>query len=269
MAYPYGSPHGGQGQYPTQPSAAYGGYWPQFTPTANEQTSPVTQLVWAVLVLGLATYLVSYAIAPQAGGIGWGVRFSTLAAVVAALGLLPRQSAHTKLVLALAVMGFLEALPQLNIGGGSPSGARIAIVVINALQALTAIVTLLARRKIPGAAAGGFGTYDAYAYYAQAAQQYYAANNQQQQPAQAHGMAEAKAAAPAPAQQSVAERDALYTEYLNTQRPGPNPTALSAQSGGRTQTAPPAAGTSRPASGPTESIRPRTDPATGPPTQSS
>src|SRR5437879_5931173 len=102
MAYPHRNPYGVQRQYPTQSSAAYGGYGPQYPNSAdgaaNQRTYPATQLVWAVLVLGLATYLVSYAAFPQADGTGWGVRFSMLAAVVAALGLLPRQSTQTTLV---------------------------------------------------------------------------------------------------------------------------------------------------------------------------
>jgi hypothetical protein len=283
MAYPYGSPYGGQ--YPTQSSVPYGGYWPQYPSraegAASQRTSPAHQLAWVVLVLGLATYLLSYAAVPQAGGIGWSVRFSTLAAVIAAVGLLPRQSAHDtltagKLMVALAVMGFLEALPQLITRDENPSWATIVIAAVNALQALTAIATLLAQPRAPGTADGGLAPYDAYAYYAQAAQQYYAANNQQlQQPVQAQGRAQTDAAAPAQAQQSAAERQALYTEYLSAQQSGPHPVASSPQSGGRTQTAQPAAGAGLPTSsignfgGPAESIRPGNDPATGPPTQSS
>jgi hypothetical protein len=268
MAYPYGGP----GQYPTQSPAAYGAYWPQLSGAAYRRTSPANQLVWVVLVLGLATYLVSYSAVPQLGGTGWGVRFSMLASVVAALGLLPRQSAHTKLMSALAVMGFLEALSQLITGDQNRNWATIAIVILNALQALTAIAALLAQLRVPRAADRGFAPYDAYAYYAQAAQQYYAANDQQrqqQQPVRARGTAQAEAATSAQAQQTAAERHALYAEYLSAQQSGPNLAASSPQSGRHTQTAQPAAGTSIPTSGPAESIRPGNDPATGSPTQSS
>jgi uncharacterized protein DUF5336 len=270
MASPYGSPYGSQGQYPTQSSAAYGGYWPQVTGTTSPRTSPANRVVWAVVVLGLATYLLSYAAVPQTGGTGWGVRFSVLAAVVAALGLRPRQSAHVKLVTALAVMGFLEALHRL-IAGDNPSWATIVIVVVNALQASAAIAALLAQLRAPSAADRGLAPSDAYAYYAQAAQQYYAANNQQpqQQPVQAHGTAQAAAADPAAAQQSEAERYALYTEYLKAQQSRSNPAASSTPAGRRTQTAQPAAGTGLPTGGPAEGIGSGTDPATGSPTQSS
>jgi Family of unknown function (DUF5336) len=272
MAYPHRNPYGVQGQHPTQSSAAYGGYWPQYPGSTdgavNQRKSLATLLVWAVLVLGLATYLVSYAEAPHAGGTGWGVRFSMLAAIVAALGLLPRQSAHTKLVVALAVMGFLEALSQLIIGSENPDWATVAIVVLNALQALTANAALLAQLRAPDAADRGVPPYDAYGYYARAAQQYYAASSQQlQQPVQAQGTAQAQAAASAQAQQSAAERYALYADYLTAQQSSSNP-ATSPRSGGRTQTAQPAAGTGIPTSGQAEGLLPGTDPTKGPPTQS-
>jgi hypothetical protein len=275
MAHPYSGPYGGRGQYPTQSSTAYGGHLPQYTSsaegTANQRTSRATQLVWAVLVLGVATYLVSYAAISQPGGIGWSVRFGTLAAVVAALDLLPRQSAHTKLVAVLAVMGFLEALPQLIVGHGNTGWATIVGMVVNALQALTAIAALLAQLRVPDAADRGLAPYDdAYSYYAQAAQQYYAANNQrlQQQPAQAHGTAHTQAAAPAPAQQSTAERDALYNEYLSAQQSSPNRAAASPQSSGRTQAAQPAAGPGLLTGGSADGIQRGIDPATRRPTQS-
>jgi hypothetical protein len=270
MTYPNGSP----GWYPTQSPAAYGGYgayWPQLTGAAHQRSSRANQLVWVVLILGLATYLVSYGAVPQLSGTAWGVRFSTLAAVVAALGLLPRQSAHTKLMAALAVMGFFEALCQLITGEQNSNWTITVIVVVNALQALTAIAALLAQPRVPGAADHRRAAYDAYAYYAQAAQQYAAPNNQQgqQQPVQVSETAQAEAAAAVQAQQSAAERDALYAEYFNTQQSGPNPAASPRQSGERTPTAPPASGTGIPTSGPAESIGPGNHPATRPATQSS
>jgi Family of unknown function (DUF5336) len=272
MTYPYG----GSNQYPTQSSAAYGAYWPPATDAADDRKAPGSQLIWVVLLLGLATYLVSYALVPGPGGLGWGVRFSTLAAIAAGLGLLPRQSAHTKLIAALAIMGFLEAL-SLSIAASddqNPGWPTIVIVAVNALQALTAIAALLAQLSVRGAVERGPAHYDAYAYYAQPAQQYYAANTeplqhpiQGQATAQAEAAAPAQAQAPAQAEQSAAERDALYAEYLNTQYAYPNPPASSP--GGLTETAQPASGTGLPSTGPTESIRPRNDPPAGSATQSS
>ncbi len=268
MGYPYAGPE----HYPSRPSAGYGAYWPQATRSADQRTGPKGQLAWAVLALGLATYLVSYAKAAP-GGIGWDVRFSALAAIVAAVGLLPGQAAHTKSMLALAVMGFLEALSRCI---GMPSGqdvgwVAIVIAVLNALQALAAIAALLTEPKAPGAPDGARNPYEeAYAYYAHAAQQYYAANDQrgQREQVQAHATAQAESAASAQAQRSEADRYALYAEYLAAQQPGPNPAAARAQPVRPGQTPQPAAGAGIPAGEPAESLRVRDDPATGSPTQS-
>jgi hypothetical protein len=264
MTYPYGGP----GEYPTQSSAAYGAYWPQPTGAVNQGTPPAKRLVCVVLVLGLATYLISCSAVSPPGGISWGVRFSASAAVVAALGLFPRQRAHAKLVAALAVMGFLEAMSQLITGHPNPSWLTLVIVILNALQALTAIAALVAQPAEPAAADHGLAQYNAYAYYAQAAQQYYAADSQQQQrqQVQAHAMAQAKVSAPESTQQSAAERYALYTEYLSES--DPNPAALSPQSGGRPPPAQPAAGSGTAYSGPAERVRQGNDPAAGSSTQS-
>ena len=264
MTYQYGGP----GRYPTQSPAAYGAYSAPVTGSGDRRTIPANRLVWLILMLGLATYLVSYGAVPPLGGVSWGARFSTLAAVVAALGLLPRQSAHTKLMSALAVMGLLEAMAQLITGDQSPNWATIAIVVLNALQAFTAIAALLIQLRTLGAADQGPASYDeAYAQYAQAAQQYYAANDQQW--VQAQGTAQAESAATAQAQQSAAARDALYAEYFSAQQAGPNAVASSPQSGQRTQTAQPAASADIPTSRWAGSIRPETDSTTGSPTQAS
>jgi hypothetical protein len=209
---------------------------------------------------------------PEPGGTGWDIRFSTLAAVVAALGLLPRQSAHMKLMVALTVMGFLEALSRwiTASGGQNPSWAMIVIVVLNALQTLAAIAALLPQLGARGAADRGPAPYDAYAYYAQAAQQYYAVNNQRlQAPAvQTSRSTQAAEATPAQTQQSAAERYALYTEYLAAQQSDQNRTASSSQAGGLTQAAQPASGTGLPTTGPAEWTQPNNDPAERSPTQS-
>jgi hypothetical protein len=265
MTYPHDDPS----RYPAQSSAADGAYWPQFTSAATQPTSPPTQLVWVVLVLGLTTYCFSYAAVPP-DGTGWGVRFSALAAIVAALGLLPRQSAHTRLMTALAAIGFLDALSALVTGDQNPHWATIVIVVLVALQTLAAIGALLTQLRALGGADRGLAQYEAYAHYAQAAQQYYAVQNQppQRQPMQAQGTAQAKAAATAQARQSTAQRDALYAQYFSPQQPGPSRATVSAQSDEHSQTAQPSPGIAMPISGSAESIRPGGDPATGSTTQS-
>lgn len=257
--------------YPAQSPTAYSGYWPYYTGFTNQRSLPETRLLWAVVALGVATYVVGYGPMPAPGGMDWAVRFATLAAIVAALGLLPRQSAHTKAMVPLAVMGFLDALWRLiTVSGGQESTwAAIVIVVVNALQALTAIGALLAQIRLFSSDRQSTA-YNPYAYYAQAAQQYYAAGNQQpqQQAGQAMGTARAHAAAPAQAQRSAAERDALYEEYVSVDQPGPNRFASSPRPGGPAQTARPAPGSGLPDTGPAETTRPGYGPPPESPTQS-
>lgn len=260
MQYPEARPN----QFPPQ---AYGAYWPQSGASPDPRGTPVeNRLAWPVLLLGLATYLGSYAPMPP-GDPGWGVRFSALAAIVAALGLLPGQRAHTRLMVALATMGFLEALSRwVSAADGQNVGwPTIVIVVLNALQALTAIAALLAQLRAIGAPARASAPYPAYGYYAQAAPQYYTASTQQShhQPAPAQATAQAAAVAPAQTQQSTAERDALYAEYLKPQQPGVNPAASSRHSGGLGHPARPASSTGMPTTGPAEGILPEGGAAAG------
>ncbi|MBO0884690.1 MAG: DUF5336 domain-containing protein, partial [Mycobacterium sp.] len=166
MGYPHSNPDRSQDHYPP---GGYGGHWPQLTGVADQRTSSGNQFVWAVLALGLATYLVSYAAAPQPNPTGWGVRFSLLAAVVAGLGLLPEQNARSKWVMTFAVMGFLESLPRWITGDENPRWAAIVIVAVTALQAVSAIAAVLTQPSGPGTVDPDPGLYDAYAYYAQAA----------------------------------------------------------------------------------------------------
>jgi len=240
-------------------------YWPQSVGPSGRRRPAENQFAWLVALFGLAAYLVSYAPMPP-GDMGWGVRFGALAAIVAVLGLPPRQRVHTSLMVALAVMGFLEALWQcVNHSDGHNVGwAIIVIVVLDGLQGLTAIAALLAQLKVVGAPARPATPYPTYGYYAQAAQQYYAANTQQShhQPAQAQATAHAAAVGSAQAQQSTAERDALYAEYLKPQQSGANPTA-SPHSGGLGQPTRPAASTGMPTTGRGDSMRPDSGTATG------
>jgi hypothetical protein len=261
MTYHYGSAN----PYPTQPPAAYGAYWPQFTSANDQRRSPTTLPTWIVLLLGLATYFVSYAAVPQHTDTGWSVRFSASAAVVAALGLLPRQSVHTKFVVALAVMGFLEAPSQIFADGQDLSWATITIAILNALQAMAAVTALLIQLRVLAADNSGLAQSDAYAYYGQSAQQYYAADNQQlqQQPAHSQATAHGEAVATAHAQESAAQRYALYAEYLSAQQPGPTRAASTPQTNGRTQAVQPTSGFGMPRTGAAESIRLRGDSATG------
>jgi hypothetical protein len=242
---------------------------PQFGDTGGQRTSRTTAPVWAVVMLGLASYLVSYGVAPPPSSIGWGVRFSALAAIVAALGLFRRHSARTQPMVTLAVMGLLEALSQNLAGEQTRNWATIVIVVLTALQALAAIAALAVARGPHGTAAVAPAPYDTYAYYAQIAQQYYATTNQQpphQQPVHGHATAHATAASSAQTQQPGAESYALYTQYLDAHQPAAN--AAAPPAGTPAHAAQSSVDTGMPATGPTEMIRPTTDLTTGRPAQS-
>jgi len=267
MAYPDRGTDPDPDPDPEQAWAAYGQwYWSQVTDAANQRTRPRNRLVWAVVALGVATYVVSCAGVAQPGDLGWGVRFATLAAVVAALGVFPEHSAHHKLIAALAVMGFLEQLsPWISASGvQNPSWATIVVLALTAVQALTAIAVLLAALRVLDSVEHELAPYDAYTYYDQPAQQSSATHTHPvQQTVQGQATAQAATTAPEYVQQSAADRYALYTEYVNDAQSPPTPPASSPQSSGPTQAAQPAASTGIPASGVTESIQLGNDPPTG------
>ncbi len=256
MVYPYSNAS-------SYPSDAYSAYRAQIGREASGRSSPRKPLATAVLLLGLATYVIGYAAVWRPDGSGWGVRFAVLAAVVAALGLLPRQSPHAKAMVALAVPAFLEALARSIIG--DHRWAATTIVVLTALQALASGAGLRTELGAPGMAARGPVSYDPYAYYAQAAQQYYAANTAppHQHPVATSARAQADAAALAQAEQSEAERYALYAEYVSVPHPGSEPVA-SARAGRAAPAAQAAAGSG---GGPVQDIRSSNDAVPGSATQ--
>lgn len=172
-------------------------------------------------MLGLATYCVSFGPVTDSGG-GWPVRFAVLAALAAALGLLPRQKPHPLLTAALAAMGFLDGLSSVV---SNPAGwALAAIVALNGLQAIAATAAaVLAPKPADATAASG---YEAYVdYYNQAVRHYYQqqasaapqASAQQSGYGQAYGQAQYAAQAPAATQaaQPSAQQSAQYGEYAD------------------------------------------------------
>jgi hypothetical protein len=176
----------------------------------------LSQSLWAaVAVLGSATFAVSLG-SPVV--LGFPVRLSVLAAVVAAVSLLPGQAGRGWIVVALAVTGFLDALDTW-IRAGNPGWALTAIMVLNALQSLAAVGALLhAARVFRSVESGGAQDYSAYMRLSQAYQAYAA---QYQQPAsaqydagrgtdQVHTEASARADA---AQESFAALQARYAEH--------------------------------------------------------
>jgi hypothetical protein len=161
--------------------------------------------------------------------------------------------------------------------GHHPSWATIVVAVLTGLQSAAAIAAFVAERGVTGATSHELSQYAAYVYYAQAAQQYYAASayehEGQQVQAQATAQAEAAAAAharpaapPRPAEQAEAQRDALYAEYLAAPEFNRSSAHLSPQSGRHLSSGQPAAGSEVASARPGQYIRPKDDPATGSPT---
>jgi hypothetical protein len=134
-----------------------------------------------VVVLGLASYLLSYGPVLSTGGAGWAVRFAVLAGLLAVFDLLPQQATSAKVVAALAATGFLDALSSLITASDArqPGWALVVIVVLDGLQALAAIGALLLAAGAVSQRSDSSGYNDYYAdYYARAAQ-YYAQYGQQ------------------------------------------------------------------------------------------
>lgn len=217
MAYP-----GNSGYYPAEQSGDWsnaGGY-AQWSPEPDSGTA-ASHRYWtqAVVLLGLCTYLVSFGPMLAVGGIDWDVRFAVLAALLAAFGLLPRQTPATKIVAALAALGFLDAVSRVIVvpEGLQPGWAMWVVVVLNGLQTGAAAGALLTQ---PSESDEQQAWYAAYAeQYAQAAAQYYGQYAQEEQPEAAYesGTAHAQQVQPvsAPAPRPVAApQQASYTEFL-------------------------------------------------------
>jgi hypothetical protein len=137
------------------------------------------RFLWIVVaVLGSMTFGASFR---SAAGHGFAVQFSLLAAVVSAVGLLPKQDGRGWVVVALAVTGFLDALATWITA--DEQWALTVVLVLNALQALAAVVALLyeTRRLASAEPPGGLD----YSAYAQSYQSYQAYVAQYQQAAAA------------------------------------------------------------------------------------
>lgn len=100
----------------------------------------ISRSMWAVVaVLGLAAIAVCLC-SPEP--LGYPVRFSMLAAVVAAVGLLPRQMLRGWVVVALAATGCADALAG-AIKATQAGWPMIVITVLNSLQSVLAVAALL------------------------------------------------------------------------------------------------------------------------------
>jgi hypothetical protein len=139
-------------------------------------TSRLSRFLWGIVGLsGLATFAVSFGSPTM---LGFSVRLPVSAAIVATIGLLPRQAGRGWIVVALAVTGFSDALTSW-IAAGRSGWALAVIVGLNALQSLAALSALLLdARPVSVDAAAPDTDHSAYADLV-AAYQAYAARYQQ------------------------------------------------------------------------------------------
>lgn len=213
MSYP-GSP----GHYPAEQSGGYGDYSQWVAEPESRTKLSSRHLTLAVAVLGLGSYLVSFGPMLGVSGIDWDVRFAVLAGLLAAFGLLPRQTPVAKVVAALAAIGFLDALSRAIVvpDGVEPGWALWVLVVLNGLQSGAAIFALLNQ---PSATEEQQAWYAAYAeQYAQAAAQYYGHYTEAEPEAgyqSATGQAQqfAQVQAPEP-RRAAAPQEASYAEFV-------------------------------------------------------
>jgi hypothetical protein len=155
MTYPPGSPGYPPAQQPTTQFAAptqQFGKQPDAAPAAAGPSKLPIYLTAAVAALGLAVYLSSYA--PQFAAsadfftptlLDLGVVASLLAALIAGVGLVPKQKTSPALVAVLSVLGFLLAIAIVLT---APQGVDIKyglylIIAFGVLQAIVAVAVLL------------------------------------------------------------------------------------------------------------------------------
>ncbi len=159
MSYPQG-PSGSPGYPPAQqPTAQFSaptqqfGKLPDATPAVEGPSKLPTYLTAAVAALGLAVYLSNYGPLFEASGTDFftptlldlGVVASLLGALIAGVGLVPKQKARPALVAVFSVLGFLLAI---SIVLTAPKGIDIKwglylIIAFSVIQAIVAVAVLL------------------------------------------------------------------------------------------------------------------------------
>ena len=155
MTYPPGSPGYPPAQQPTTQFAAptqQFGKVPDAAPAAEGPSKLPMYLTAAVAALGLAVYLSSYGPLFEASAdfftptlLDLGVVASLLAALIAGVGLVPRQKTAPALVAVLSVLGFLLVLAIVLT---TPQGVKIEwglylIIGFSVVQAIVAVAVLL------------------------------------------------------------------------------------------------------------------------------
>lgn len=175
MTYSPGSP----GYPPTQPGGSYSGATPTFAKT-DDQTKLPAYLTVAVAGLGLAVYLLNFGptfiigpeLGPSAGGragdAGYAVDVSALAALLAAMSLLPKAKRNLGVVAVIAALGALIVITEMI---NTPAGYEIGwalwpLLACSVLQAIAAVVAVLLEAGVVATPAPR-PKYDVYAQYGQ------------------------------------------------------------------------------------------------------
>lgn len=194
------------------------GNYSWYAPAAENPTdapSRIGRSLWGIVaILGAATFGVSVG-SPL--GTGFLVRLAVLAAVIAAVGLLPRQPGRGWIVVAFAVTGLLDALATW-VPASNSDWVLPVVVVLNALQALAAVGALLSETGTSRSPSVAAQPYSAYADFVAAYQGYVA--QYQQSPTQYYASGQAGADAQAegelsvdPAAEAAQKSEALRARY--------------------------------------------------------
>ena len=181
MTYSPGNP----GYPPAQPGGSYPGATPSFAKADDGESKLPLYLNIAVVVLGLAVYLLNFGptfvlgadLGPAAGGragdAGTAVLVALLATLLAGLSLLPKAKDYAGVVAAIAVLGALLAISEtINTPAGFALGWAIwPLVASSVLQAIAAVVVVLLEAGVITAPPPR-PKYDPYAQYGQYGGQY-------------------------------------------------------------------------------------------------
>lgn len=198
------------------PIAAHSGH---SSKAAASQRNRLCRLLWTVVaIIGPTSFGVCLG-SPQVAG--YPVRLSVLAAIVAAVGLLPRQSVRGWVVVTLAVAGLLDGVAAL-VPAGPSGGALISIVALAAAQSIAALAALLQESGVfaPSESTGGRSS-SPYQSLVQAYQAYVAQYQQYCQESVVHyraaGRAEAQGHADSATPAARAQADTVQESFSELQ----------------------------------------------------
>jgi len=186
---------GSSGYPPAQSTGSYGASSSSFAKSDGTAGKRQPYLTGAVIVLGLLAYLVSFgkmstAVLPtgdelvQSGG-GFPVAAALLAALLAAVGLLPKAKNYVPVVAAISALGALMLIEN-TIGASGRAWALWVVLACTVLQAIAAAGALLLDTGVVTAPTPR-PKYDQYSQYGQYGSQPGGYYGQQHTPYQQHG----------------------------------------------------------------------------------